>query len=333
MSSSILLTKEESLEAAFEVVRKVKDLIASELIGQDELVSRLLCALIAKEHILLEGLPGLGKTLSIKALSNIFSAKFSRIQFTPDLLPSDIIGSEIFRPENSSFEFRPGPVFTNFLLADEINRAPAKVQSALLETMQEKQVTVGNKSYKIEEPFLVLATQNPIEQEGTYNLPEAQVDRFMLKVKVGYPTKDEEMKILSLVEKRERNDLEKNKDLRSLSLEDIKRLNIAFENVYVSNEVRNYILDVVASTRESIKSAETENLIEVGASPRASISLLKATKAFALLEQKSFVTPEMVKKLAKDVLRHRIILSFEAEADQISQDDVIDIILNKVVVP
>jgi len=301
------------------------------IVGQINMVDRLLIGLLANGHVLLEGLPGLAKTLSIKTLASAVNASFSRIQFTPDLLPSDIIGTMIFNPAKSEFTVRQGPIFANFILADEINRAPAKVQSALLEAMQERQVTIGKDTFSLDEPFLVLATQNPIDQEGTYPLPEAQVDRFMLKVKVGYPDKAEEKAIIRKVINGETT--------QSIDpVIDPARIIQARElvkKVYMDEKIENYILDIVFATRNPKEYGidDLDGLINYGGSPRASINLAVASKALAFLNRRGYVIPEDVREISHDVLRHRIGLSYEAEAENITQEDVIVKVLNSVEVP
>lgn len=300
------------------------------IVGQKQMTERLMIGLLANGHILLEGVPGLAKTLAIKSLSDTIDATFSRIQFTPDLLPADVIGTMIYSPKNETFEVRKGPIFANFILADEINRAPAKVQSALLETMQERQVTIGTNTYKLEEPFLVLATQNPIEQEGTYPLPEAQVDRFLLKVLVGYPTKEEEKLI---VRSNILNSFSKcNKVLQPSDIIELKKLARA---VYLDEKIENYITDIVFASRfpEQYGLNSYKSMIGFGASPRASIGLALASKAYAFIKRRSYVVPEDVRAIAHDVLRHRIGLTYEAEAENITSDNIINEILNKVEVP
>lgn len=301
------------------------------IVGQKYMTQRLLLGLLAKGHILLEGLPGLAKTLAIKTLSSAIDAKFSRIQFTPDLLPADIIGTMIFNPSKNDFTVRKGPIFANFILADEVNRAPAKVQSALLESMQEKQVTIGKETFKLEEPFLVLATQNPIEQEGTYTLPEAQTDRFMLKVKIGYPTKDEEKDII-----RKSISGETNQKINPIiSPAQIMRARELVRKIYMDEKIEQYIIDIVFATREpeSYGIDKLKGLISYGGSPRASINLALASKAFAFINRRGYVIPEDVRNVCKDVLRHRIGISYEAEAENISQEDIVDTVLNAVEVP
>jgi MoxR-like ATPase len=300
------------------------------IIGQKQMVERLLIGLLSNGHILLEGVPGLAKTLAIKSLANIIDARFSRIQFTPDLLPADLIGTLIYSQKKEEFVVRKGPVFANFILADEINRSPAKVQSALLEAMQERQVTIGDHTYPLEEPFMVLATQNPIEQEGTYPLPEAQVDRFMLKVVIGYPDKEEEKKIL-------RQNIAQSfpTTTKIIKPEDIVKARSVVRNVYLDEKIENYITDIVFSSRypSEYKLSRFDALIQYGASPRASINLALAAKALAFIRRRGYVIPEDVRYVAHDVMRHRIGLTYEAEAENISPEDIINEILNTVEVP
>ncbi len=300
------------------------------IVGQDGMIERLLIGLFTGGHILLEGVPGLAKTLTVSTLASSIQAGFQRIQFTPDLLPADLIGTLIYNQKTGEFIPKKGPVFTNFVLADEINRAPAKVQSALLECMQERQVTIGDTTYPMNDPFLVLATQNPIEQEGTYPLPEAQIDRFMLKILVGYPSKEEERLIL------ERNITQPVDGTKPVfELEQIKRMREVVRTVYIDEKIKQYILDIVFATREPAESdlAQLAALIEYGASPRASIYLALAAKAHAFLRGRGYATPEDVKVISPDVLRHRIILTYEAEAEEITTDDIIKTILENVKVP
>ena len=301
------------------------------IVGQKHMIDRLMLGLLAQGHVLLEGLPGLAKTLAIKTLASAIDADFHRIQFTPDLLPSDIIGTMIYNPGKSEFTVRKGPIFANFILADEINRAPAKVQSALLEAMQEKQVTIGKETYMLEEPFLVLATQNPIEQEGTYPLPEAQVDRFMLKVNIGYPTREEEKMIIR------KNILGEitQKINAVVKPETILKARESVKKVYMDEKIENYILDIVFATREPQKYqlSSISHLISYGASPRASINLAIAAKAHAFMNRRGYVIPDDVRNVCKDVMRHRIGLSYEAEAENVTQEDIITKIINTVPVP
>ncbi len=300
------------------------------IVGQKELLEKMMIALMVSGHVLLEGVPGLAKTLAVRTLARVIDLEFSRIQFTPDLLPADLTGTLVFNPKTSDFYTRKGPVFSNLLLADEINRAPAKVQSALLEAMQELQVTIGEKSHKIEPPFMVMATQNPIEQEGTYPLPEAQIDRFLLKIKITYPSKEEEKAIV------ERMTSKNNLNVRTVcSKEDIFRIGKSYKMVYVDEKIKNYIIDLVFATRYPEKSGvgKLKNLIQYGASPRASIFLTETAKALAFIKRRAYVTPEDVKMIGRDVLRHRIILSYEAEAEEMTSDDIITEIFDNIVVP
>ncbi len=300
------------------------------IVGQKHLVEGLLIGLLSDGHILLEGVPGLAKTLAINTLSTIVDAKFSRIQFTPDLLPADLLGTMIYSQKDEEFIIKKGPIFTNFVLADEINRAPAKVQSALLEAMQERQVTIGDTTYKLEEPFLVMATQNPIEQEGTYPLPEAQVDRFMLKIVIDYPQKEEEQMII-------RHNLAQSfpKASSILKPDDIIRARKVVKDVYMDEKIEKYIVDIVFATRfpSKFKLEKYEDMISYGCSPRASISLSMAAKAYAFIKRRGYVIPEDVRAVCQDVLRHRIGLSYEAEANNITSIEVINDILNTVEVP
>ena len=323
------LNQQIYIESAF--VESLLGETSKVIVGQERMMERLLLGLLTKGHVLLEGLPGLAKTLAIKTLSTAIHAKFSRIQFTPDLLPSDILGTLIYNPHEGQFNVRKGPIFANFILADEINRAPAKVQSALLEAMQERQVTIGDETFSLEEPFLVLATQNPIEQEGTYPLPEAQVDRFMLKVNIGYPTKDEEREII----RRNLGKEDFGKIETLVAQEDVLRARHTVRKVYMDDKIEQYILDIVFSTRTPAEHGlpNLEPMIEYGASPRASINLALASKAFAFIKRRGFVIPEDVRAVCHDVLRHRIGLSYEAEAENVTQEDIIHQILNTVEVP
>ena len=300
------------------------------IVGQKHLVENLLIGLLANGHILLEGVPGLAKTLAINTLSQAVNAKFSRIQFTPDLLPADVTGTLIYSQKSESFEVRKGPIFANFVLADEINRSPAKVQSALLEAMQERQVTLGDNTFKLPEPFLVMATQNPIEQEGTYPLPEAQVDRFMLKVVVDYPKKEEERLIVRM-----NNSGEFPKANPVVSAEDIIRARQVVRDVYMDEKIERYIVDIVYATRtpEDYKLANLKDLISYGASPRASISLAMASKAYAFIKRRGYVIPEDVRAVCNEVLRHRIGLTYEAEAENVSPEEIIAQVINAVIVP
>ena len=300
------------------------------VVGMNHVTDQLLMALIAGGHVLLEGLPGLAKTTAIKALASAIRCRFNRIQFTPDLLPADLIGTMIYNPREGSFGTRKGPIFANLVLADEINRAPSKVQSALLEAMQEHQVTIGDETYPLEEPFLVLATQNPIEQEGTYPLPEAQVDRFMLKVVVGYPSKAEERRVVDSVLDDVRREIQP--VLEPSQLAEIKQ---TVSTIYMDDKVKDDVLDVVAATRrpDEYRLRDLKPLIECGASPRASINLCLAARANAFLAGRGYVTPQDVKDIAFEILRHRIILTYEAEAEQMTSDDIVRKILESVPVP
>lgn len=304
--------------------------IGKVIIGQKAMVEKLMIGLLANGHILLEGVPGLAKTLTVNTLAESIEAKFRRIQFTPDLLPADLIGTMIYNQQKQEFAVKKGPIFANFILADEINRAPAKVQSALLEAMQEKQVTIGDNTYKLPEPFLVLATQNPIEQEGTYSLPEAQVDRFMMKLIVTYPQREEEKEVLRL-------SLGKNmpKVNTVLHPEDILKAREVVKEVYMDEKIENYILDIVFATRfpEKYALGKLNGMIAFGASPRATISLARAAKAYAFIKRRGYVIPEDIRAIAYDVLRHRIGVSYEAEAENITSVDIISEILNKIEVP
>lgn len=329
MSVDIQRIKEQVLKHSDEIER-VKAEVRKVLIGQDVMLSRLLIAVLTGGHVLLEGLPGLAKTTAIKALASAMRCQFNRIQFTPDLLPADLIGTMIYNPREGSFGTRKGPIFANLILADEINRAPSKVQSALLEAMQEHQVTIGDQTFPLEEPFLVLATQNPIEQEGTYPLPEAQVDRFMLKIIVGYPTKAEERKVVDAYLDDIRREVQP--VLEPHRLAEIKQ---TVASIYMDDKVKDYVLDVVAATRhpEEFRLKDLKPLIEYGASPRASINLCLAARANAFLGGRGYVTPQDVKDIALDVLRHRVILTYEAEAEETTSDDVVRKVLESVPVP
>lgn len=300
------------------------------IVGQKHLVESLLISLLSDGHILLEGVPGLAKTLAIKTLSQLIDADYSRIQFTPDLLPADVVGTLVYSQKDENFHVKKGPVFANFVLADEINRAPAKVQSALLEAMQEHQVTIGEQTFPLPTPFLVMATQNPIEQEGTYQLPEAQVDRFMLKVVIGYPTLEEEKLII-----RQNIKGEHKKVLPVTTAEEILKARAVVEEVYIDEKIEQYIADIVFATRypEKYGLAELKDLITFGGSPRASISLAKAARAYAFIKRRVYVVPEDVRAVVHDVMRHRIGLSYEAEASNITSEEIISKIVNKVEVP
>jgi MoxR-like ATPase len=312
----------------------VRDIIAgmrTVIVGQQYLLERLLIGLLANGHLLVESVPGLAKTLSIKTLSDTIKTKFQRIQFTPDLLPADVIGTLIYNPKEGTFTTKKGPIFSNIILADEINRAPAKVQSALLEAMQERQVTIGDNTFKLSDPFLVMATQNPIEQEGTYPLPEAQLDRFLLKVKIVYPTIEEELEISA----RMAHTSGKPEATSVVGAEDIVRARAVVDEVYLDDKMRRYILDIVFATRfpEKYNISELKNMIELGSSPRATLSLILASKAFAFIQGRGYVTPEDVRAVSLDVLRHRIIPSYEAEAEDMTSENIIKTIFDKVRIP
>lgn len=317
------------IESAF--VEKIRDEIAKAVVGQQYVVDRLLIGLLTNGHILLEGVPGLAKTLTVSSLAKALNLKFQRIQFTPDLLPADLIGTMIYNQKTMEFTTKKGPIFANIILADEINRSPAKVQSALLEAMAERQVTIGETTYKLDDPFLVLATQNPVEQEGTYPLPEAQVDRFMMKLKVGYPSPEEEMEIM----RRQARTEKKDPIQPCVTLEEILRARRVVNDVYIDPKVERYIVDIVFATREPIKHGlnELRHFIAYGASPRATINLNLAARANAFLNRRGYTTPEDVKTVAYDVLRHRIIPTYEAEAENIAPEDIIRKVLNAVNVP
>ncbi len=314
-----------------EIIEAIKNEVKKVIVGQDQMIEGLLIGLLCEGHVLLEGVPGLAKTTTVNALSKALGLKFKRVQFTPDLLPSDIIGTEIYDPKNNEFKIKKGPVFTNLLLADEINRAPAKVQSALLEVMQERQVTIGEESFKIERPFLTLATQNPVEQEGAYNLPEAQLDRFMLKLIVGYNSKEEEVEIA----RRIANDGESENIKTVANKEQLFMLKEEVKKVYIDPEVENFIVDIIFATREpeNYGLEDMKDYIQYGASPRGTIDLYKASKALAYMKNRDYVTPVDVAIMAKSTLRHRIILSYEAEAENIKSDEIIEKVLESVPIP
>ncbi|MBT5925513.1 MAG: MoxR family ATPase [Verrucomicrobia bacterium] len=311
------------LQPLFSEINKV-------VIGQKYLIERLVVGMLADGHVLLEGVPGLAKTTSVKALANGLSVDFSRIQFTPDMLPADVIGTQIYNPQSGDFSTRKGPVFANIVLADEINRAPAKVQSALLEAMQEGQVTIGSESYPLSEPFLVLATQNPIEQEGTYPLPEAQVDRFMLKLRIDYPTRDEERQILDLMARTGSSPVAQ----PVVTAEQILKARSVLNDIYIDDKVKDYIVDLVCCTRDpDTYNIDLRDFIQLGASPRATISLTLAAKAYAFLRGRGYVTPQDVKSIGMDVLRHRVAVTFEAEAEERSSESIIQTIFDELPVP
>ena len=321
----------EKIQYQVVFIDKLREEVGKVIIGQHYMLDRLLIGLLTNGHILLEGVPGLAKTLTIKSLSQAVHAKFSRIQFTPDLLPADVIGTMIYNQQKNEFIVRKGPIFANFVLADEINRAPAKVQSALLEAMQERQVTIGEQSFPLDQPFLVLATQNPLEQEGTYPLPEAQQDRFLMKVVVDYPTKSEEQVILRQNVQGSKTPVIK----QVVSVQEILQSRDLVRNVYMDEKIENYILDIVFATRtpEKYKLDKMKLLISYGGSPRASINLALASKAHAFLNKRGYVIPEDVRSISKDVLRHRIGLTYEAEAENVKVENVIDDILKIIPVP
>jgi len=318
------------VEAASETIKRLLTAVETVVIGQRAMVERLLLGLLTGGHVLLEGVPGLAKTLTVNTLAWAVHAKFARIQFTPDLLPADLIGTLIYSPRDGTFSAKKGPIFANIVLADEINRAPAKVQSALLEAMQERRVTIGDTTYSLEQPFLVLATQNPIEQEGTYPLPEAQVDRFMLKLKVGYPTKVEERAIVDrMATTRPTTSLEP-----IVTLEEIDRLRRLVDQVRLDDRIKDYIVTVVHATREPKEyNLDIERLLEFGASPRASISLAIAAKGHALIQGRPYVTPADVKSVGHDVLRHRVIPSYEAQAEDVDSDEIVKRIFDRIPLP
>jgi len=324
-----LKTLTSQVEEKSSSLRRLRDEISKVLVGQHYLLDRLLIGLLADGHVLVEGVPGLAKTTVVKTLAAAIQASFSRLQFTPDLLPADLLGTEIYLPKTGEFVIKKGPLFANIILADEINRAPAKVQSALLEAMQERQVTIGPQTYPLPQPFLVMATQNPIEQEGTYALPEAQLDRFMLKLSVGYPTREEEKEIMRRFAGRPEIKVQ-----IAITPEEILSLREIIKNIYIDDRIMDYIVDLVFATREPEKyGLNLRDMVQYGASPRATIYLNLAARAQAFLCGRGYVTPQDVKSIAHDVLRHRVILSYEAEAEDMATDQVIDMILDKVEVP
>ena len=318
------------IEKEYPVIKQIQTEVAKVIVVQSEIIEKFIIGLISGGHVLIEGVPGLAKTLTIKTLSDIIQTKFKRIQFTPDLLPADIIGTTIYNPQKNEFTTKKGPVFANLILADEINRAPAKVQSALLEAMQEHQVTIGDNTFELEEPFMVMATQNPLEQEGTYPLPEAQTDRFMMKLKISYPDKKDELAILERMTQSEFPQPNK-----VISPEDIMRIRKLIPQIYMDQKVSQYIVDIVFATRkpEDYKLENLKELISWGASPRATIAMATAARAYAFISGRAFVTPDDVKAIAYEVLRHRIILTYEAEAEETSSEDIIKKILANVDVP
>ncbi|RXK11500.1 ATPase [Halarcobacter mediterraneus] len=312
------------------IIEEIKAEISKIIVGQEDMVNSILIGLLTNGHILLEGVPGLAKTTTVKTVADVIDLKFKRVQFTPDLLPSDIIGAQIYDMKTSEFKIKKGPIFTNLLLADEINRAPAKVQSALLEVMQERQVTIAEDSFKVDSPFLVLATQNPIEQEGAYTLPEAQLDRFMFKIVVGYNTKEEEFQIAKKVTSSKKEDV--NKVINKQSLEDLRK---EVESIHIDEELQRYIVDIICATREPKEYGleEIADYIQFGASPRATIDMFKAVKAMAFIRGNDYVSPLDIALIIKNVLRHRIILSYEAEAMQKTTDEIIQKIMEVIQVP
>ena len=322
---------EEKIKLESAKIQDIKREIGKAVIGQDYMIERLIIGLLTGGHVLLEGLPGLAKTLSVNSLARTMKAEFKRIQFTPDMLPADLIGTNVFNPKDGTFSPKKGPVFANIILADEINRAPAKVQSALLEVMQEKQVSLAGQTYQLDKPFLVLATQNPIEQEGTYPLPEAQIDRFMMKLMVSYPKKSEEREILDLV-----TSFSQESDIKQVITKDETAvMSQLIDDVYIDSKIKDYIVDLVDASRNpgSYGLTGLEPLIEIGASPRATITLAIAAKAYAFLQGKGFVSPQDIKVIAPDVLRHRIMISFEAEAEEKDSDAIVQEILSEIPVP
>ena len=329
-------TSDKKIQELTEISQKYSKIISNvmletqkNIIGQEDIIKKILISIISDGHVLLESVPGLAKTLMIKTMADIFSVNNVRIQFTPDLLPADILGTKIYKNNSNTFEIQKGPIFHNFILADEINRAPPKVQSALLESMQEKQVSIHGETFQLEKPFLVLATQNPIENEGTYKLPEAQVDRFALKILIKYPTKEEEIKII------EKNTTDKITKIEPiLKSNEILQMQEFNSKIYADNIILKYVASIIDATRNPDNyELDLKNIIEFGASPRASIWLIKAAKANAMINGRGYVIPEDIKEVAHDVLRHRLILTFEAEADEINSDKVIDIILDKIPSP
>jgi len=311
-------------------IKAIKAEVHKVVVGQERMIDGLLIGLLCDGHILIEGVPGLAKTTTVNALAKSLGLNFKRAQFTPDLLPSDILGAEIYDPKNNSFKIKRGPVFTNLLLADEINRAPAKVQSALLEVMQEQQVTIGDETFAIEKPFFVMATQNPVEQEGVYQLPEAQLDRFMMKLVVGYNTKEEELEIAKRIAQKTSQEI--NSVLNANDLDELKK---AVASVHMDEEVEKYIIDLVHATRnpENYELNDIKDYIHFGASPRASIDMFKAARAMAFLREKDFVSPVDIAYVAKEILRHRIVLSYEAEAEGITSDEIVEKVLKAVPIP
>ena len=321
----------EDIKKHSEFVDKLKLNLHNTIVGQDDLIQKLIIAILSDGHVFLEGVPGLAKTLTVKTMASLIDTQFQRIQFTPDLLPADILGTLIFNPKEAEFEIKKGPIFSNIILADEINRAPAKVQSALLEAMQERQITIGEESFKLDDPFLVMATQNPIEQEGTYPLPEAQIDRFMFKVIVDYPTESEELQILQSMSKIEK----KHKILPVVTAKNILKARKIVDMVHISENIQKYIISIIMSTRNpgAYKLNDLEQLISFGASPRASIFLAIASKALAFINHRSYVIPEDVRDVGRSILRHRILLTFEAEAEEVTTEEIITQIFESIPTP
>ncbi len=318
-----------AVEEKSRYVKNLTDEIGKIIVGQHYLIERLLIGILANGHILVEGVPGLAKTTAVKTLAQAINTGFQRIQFTPDLLPADLLGTQIYLPKSGDFTVKKGPIFSNIILADEINRAPAKVQSALLEAMQERQVTIGGETFKLEDPFLVMATQNPIEQEGTYPLPEAQVDRFMLKLRVTYPTKSEEKEIMQRIARRTSIEI-----TQIINPREIMESREVVDQIYIDDKLQDYIVDVIFATREpKAYKIDVEGMIAYGASPRASIYLNQAAKAYAFLQGRGYVTPQDIKSVGLDVLRHRVLLTYEAEAEELTSDDIVMKIFDNVEVP
>ena len=331
MSEFSLTEINERIARESTFVDDLKKALGLVIVGQDDLINRILIGLLANGHILLEGVPGLAKTLTVKTLAQLINTQFQRIQFTPDMLPADLLGTLIFNQKNGSFETRKGPIFANLILADENNRAPAKVQSALREAMQERQVTIGDETFKLEAPFLVMATQNPIEQEGTYPLPEAQVDRFMLKLRVDYPAKDEERAILKRMASTQMPD----SVTAVVDVDQILKAQNVIDDIYVDEKVEDYVLNLVFATRDpgEYNLGDMDNLIEYGASPRATINLILAAKARAFLQHRGYVTPEDIRYVGRDVLRHRVILTYEAEAEELTSEDILQRLFDSIEIP
>ncbi len=330
MNNTDIRVIQEKVKAMSDPLQRVILEIGKVIVGQQYLVERLMVGLLADGHVLLEGVPGLAKTLSVKALSGALNTKFHRVQFTPDLLPADLIGTLVYDPREGNFRTKKGPIFANMILADEINRAPAKVQSALLEAMQERQVTLGEETHKLPEPFLVLATQNPIEQEGTYPLPEAQVDRFMLKLNIGYPNRKEELQILDRMAQ-----IDKKIEVKPvIDISEIYEMRKVVNDIYLDDKIKEYIVDIVLATREpKAYKLDLENFIEYGASPRATIYLTLASKAYAFMQGRGYVVPQDVKTIGMDVLRHRVIPTYEAEAEEINSEGLVQKIFDAIPVP